>query len=132
MSVNELAARAHMSRATAYARFERLRRVGAITRFTVEVPPPVLGYGVAALVLADIEQAAWHEARTRLLALPGVEYLAFTSGEFDLVLLVRVAEIASLRDEVLKSLHSLPFVRSTRTVFVLDEHTQNLAASLPH
>ena len=127
LSVNELAARANVSRATAYARFERLRR-RVIRGFTARVDPEALGYGLAALVLVHIEQRAWQEARDDLLAIPGVEYMAFTSGEFDVVLLVRVHDIAALRDVVLKQLHGLPFIRSTRTIFVLDEHHRNLAS----
>jgi DNA-binding Lrp family transcriptional regulator len=127
LSVNELAARANVSRATAYARFERLRR-RVIRGFTARVDPEALGYGLAALVLVHIEQRAWQEARDDLLAIPGVEYMAFTSGEFDVVLLVRVHDIAALRDVVLQQLHGLPFIRSTRTIFVLDEHHRNLAS----
>jgi DNA-binding Lrp family transcriptional regulator len=128
MSVNELAARANVSRATAYARFERLRRDGVVTGFSATVSPEALGLGLTALVLAHIDQGKWEEAREHLFALPGVEYLAFTSGEFDVVLLVRVHDIAALRDVVLQQLHGLPFVRSTRTIFVLDEHRRHLAA----
>ena len=38
-----------------------------------------------------------------------------------MVLLVRVADIAALRDVVLVRLHAVEGVRSTRTVFVLEE-----------
>src|SRR5690242_15448223 len=37
ISINELAARVNVSRATAYARFERLRSAGVITGFRAEV-----------------------------------------------------------------------------------------------
>ena len=53
--------------------------------------------------------------------LPGIEYLAFTSGGFDLVLLVRLPDIQDLRDVVLVRLHDIPAIRSTQTIFVLDE-----------
>ena len=57
----------------------------------------------------------------RLRELPGFEYLALTSGEFDMVLLVRVPDIAALRDVVLVQLTRMPEIRTTRTIFVLDE-----------
>jgi uncharacterized protein with GYD domain len=53
--------------------------------------------------------------------LPGVEYLALTSGEFDMVLLVRVPDVAALRDVVLVKLTAMAQIRTTRTIFVLDE-----------
>jgi DNA-binding Lrp family transcriptional regulator len=121
LSVNELAAQVHVSRATAYARLERLRSTGVITGFTVLVDPAKLGYSVAALVLVNVDQSQWRKVREAVLQLPGIEYLAFTSGGFDLVLLVRLPDIQDLRDVVLVRLHDIPGIRSAQTIFVLDE-----------
>ena len=121
MSVNELANQAHVSRATAYSRLERLQANGVITGFTAVVDPDRLGYSIAALVLVNLEQTQWREIRDAVLQLPGLEYLAFTSGGFDLVLLVRLPAIGDLRDVVLVRLHDIPGIRSTQTIFVLDE-----------
>lgn len=128
-SVNELARRTNVSRATAYARFDKLRERGAIRAFTVDVDPAALGCGIAALILVNVEQHSWKAARDELLHLPGVEYVALTSGGFDFVVLVRVADIDALRDVVLVRLQGMPQIRSTQTIFVLDEDRRNLAAS---
>jgi DNA-binding Lrp family transcriptional regulator len=121
MSVNELASRCHVSRATAYARLDRLRADGVITGFTALVDPEKLGYPIAALVLANVDQQQWRDIRDAVRELPGLEYMAFTSGGFDLVLLVRLPEIGDLRDVVLVRLHDIPGIRTTQTIFVLDE-----------
>ena len=120
-SVNELARQANVSRANAYQRLARLRDIGAIRRFTVEVDHKLLGDSITALVLVDIDQHQWRELTTRLLGLPGVEYVAFTAGTFDVVLLVRAADMETLRDVVLERLQAMPEVRSTQTSFVLEE-----------
>ena len=117
ISVNELATRAHISRAAAYARFDRLRENGVITGFR------------ASVALVNVEQAHWAQVREEIQALPGLEYLAFTSGSFDMVLLVRVPDIHALRDVVLVRLHGIPHVRTTHTIFVLDE--QRLPLPVP-
>lgn len=122
VSVNTLAQRAGVSRATAYSRLERLRDAGVVTGFRAVVDPGKLGLPITALILANVEQHSWQEARDELLRLPGLEYLAFTSGGFDLVLLVRVPDVVALRDVVLVRLHGSPLVRSTQTIFVLDEN----------
>jgi DNA-binding Lrp family transcriptional regulator len=127
LSVNELASRVGVSRATAYARLDRLRSSGVITGFTAVVDPAKVGHGVAALILVNVEQNEWRAARDELMHLPGVEYLAFTSGGFDMVALVRVASIEALRDVVLDHLHGATHVRSTQTVFVLDEKRRTVA-----
>src|SRR5262245_3439635 len=129
LSVNELAHRVGVSRATAYARLDRLRADGVITGFTATVDPARAGLGVAALILVNVEQNEWRSARDELMHLPGVEYLAFTSGGFDMVALVRVPSIEALRDVVLDRLHGATHVRSTQTVFVLDE--QRRAVPVP-
>lgn len=121
LSVNTLAERVGISRATAYSRLERLQGAGVVTGFQAVVDPARAGLPVAALILANVEQHAWQEARDELLRLPGLEYLAFTSGGFDMVLLVRVPDVVSLRDVVLVKLHGSRHVRSTQTIFVLDE-----------
>jgi DNA-binding Lrp family transcriptional regulator len=121
MSVNTLAQRAGVSRATAYSRLVRLRESGVVTGFRAVVDPAKIGLPITALILANVEQHAWQQARDELLRLPGLEYLAFTSGGFDLVLLVRVPDVVALRDVVLVRLHGSPHVRSTQTIFVLDE-----------
>jgi DNA-binding Lrp family transcriptional regulator len=127
LSVNELATRVGVSRATAYTRLDRLRETGVITGFTATVDPAKVGLGVAALILVNVEQNEWRAARDELLQLPGVEYLAFTSGGFDMVVLVRVPSIEALRDVVLDHLHGATHVRSTQTVFVLDEQRRQVA-----
>ena len=121
ISVNELANKANISRAAAYARFDRLVGAGVIASFRADVDPQRIGLGVAAMVLINVEQGSWPSTREKVSHLPGVEYVAMTSGEFDFVLLVRAPDIAALRDVVLYRLQAMPEVRATQTIFVLDE-----------
>jgi DNA-binding Lrp family transcriptional regulator len=122
LSVNELAKRAGVSRATAYARYDRLVADGVITGFRAKVDPHALGLGIAALIFVNVQQGSWQTAQRRMLDLPGLEWLALTSGGFDIVLLVRFADVETLRDVVLVHLHGMKEVRSTQTVFLLDEY----------
>jgi DNA-binding Lrp family transcriptional regulator len=121
LSVNALAERAHVSRATAYGRFKRLCDSGVIRGFSALVDPDRIGLPITALILVNVEQNSWREVRDELKTLPGLEYLAFTSGGFDMVLLVRVPDVVALRDVVLVRLHGSSHVRDTQTIFVLDE-----------
>ena len=130
-SVAAVAQSAGVSRATAYSRLERLVDSGVITGFRAQVDPKAAGLSVAALILVNVEQHAWQQARDELMSLPGLEYLAFTSGVFDMVLLVRVPDVVALRDVVLVRLHGSPHVRSTQTIFVLDEKRPATALAPP-
>jgi DNA-binding Lrp family transcriptional regulator len=111
LSVNGLASEVGVSRATAYARLDRLRSDGVITGFTATVDPAKVGHGIAALILVNVEQNEWRAARDELL---------------DLLAIVRVPTIEALRDVVLDHLHGATHVRSTQTVFVLDEQRRQI------
>lgn len=121
LSMSQLAAQVGVGRSTAYQRVERLRADGVILGFTAVVDPAALGRPVAALILCNLEQSSWRQALAELRNVHGVEHVIFTSGTFDAALLVRVADTAALRDVVLEQLQGSPRVRSTQTVFVLDE-----------
>jgi DNA-binding Lrp family transcriptional regulator len=121
MSVNEVAQQVHVSRATAYARLERLRKANVITGFQATVDPGAVGLPITALILINLEQKNWPSVHDALGAIPGVQWSAFTSGSFDMVLLVRMKDVQALRDVVLVQLHGLKFVKSSQTVFILDE-----------
>lgn len=123
VSVAELATRAGVSRATAYARLQRLRTDGVIRGVHAEIDPAKLGFPLEAIILGDVEQSNWRRVRQRLLKLPGVERLVLTSGGHDFVLIVRAPDLAALRDLVLLKLHDMPEVRTTQTMLVLDEVT---------
>lgn len=121
LSVSELAERANVSRANAYQRLARLTENKVIRRFTVDVDHRALGHTISALILMDIDQHAWRKVEATVSKLPGVEFVALTTGAFDVLALVRTQDMETLRDVVLERLQSMPEVRSTQTSFVLEE-----------
>jgi DNA-binding Lrp family transcriptional regulator len=129
LSVNEVANRAGISRATAYARYDRLVADGVIRGFRADVDPQAISLDIAAMILINVEQGSWPTTRDKVSRLTGVEYVAMTSGEFDFVLLVRMPTITALRDVVLYQLQGMPEVRSTHTIFVLDEERHPIGSA---
>ena len=121
VSVAALAERAGISRAAAYTRLDALRESGVIEGFSVRVNPARVGLGITALVLVSGRQPAWRSLRRRLVSMPEVEYCAFTTGEYDALLLVRVPDVETLRDVVLERLQASEEIRATQTIFVLEE-----------
>ncbi|CAN5579284.1 Lrp/AsnC family transcriptional regulator [soil metagenome] len=111
-SIPALARSVGVSRATAYARFDRLVERGVITGFTATVDPAALGLGVSALVLVNVRQGRWRDLQQDLSALPGVEWVGVATGPFDFVLLTRAEDLVHLRDVVLRGL---------QTIVLLDE-----------
>lgn len=121
LSMREIAQQACIGRATAHNRIRRLRQLGVIRGFTAVLDPRRIGAGLAAYVHIKIDQHSWRALREYVAALPGVEHVALVSGDFDLVMLVRVHDPSELRDVVLERLHAIDGVTATRTTFVLDE-----------
>jgi DNA-binding Lrp family transcriptional regulator len=123
-SITAVAEAAHVSRANAYARVSRLVADGVITGFTAKVDPRLSGRTSSAYVTMRVEQAAWHELRDRLAAIPEVEHYALVGGDYDVILLVRARDNEDLRRVVLEELTSIPFVRDTKTSLVFEDHDQ--------
>jgi DNA-binding Lrp family transcriptional regulator len=124
ISFAELAERCHVSRSTAHARVEALRRSGVITGFTATLDPTALGLGIVALVFLRIRQHDWRAARDEIVRVRGVESLVMCAGEFDLVATVRCHDMAEFRDVLLVRLHAIDGVTGSETAFVLDEVRQ--------
>ena len=120
-SIRSLAETLHVSRATTYARVQRLEHGGVITGYTATVDPQRLGNSLSAYVYLRIAQASSQTLRRRLLEMPEIEHGAMLSGDFDIVLLVRTPSAASLRDVVLTTLQDMPEVLSTQTVLIFEE-----------
>jgi DNA-binding Lrp family transcriptional regulator len=121
MSIPALAEHVGVSRATAYARYQRLLDHGVITGFTATVDHDRLGQGVAALVLVNVRQGAWRELQRELSDLPGVEWLGVATGPFDFALLTRAEDLVHLRDVVLQGIQAIDGVRASQTIVLLDE-----------
>lgn len=118
VSVRVLAEEIHISRASAYSRLERLAACGVITGFSARVNPAAAGLGTSAYVALRIAQDGWREVRSNLVQVPYVEHLSLVAADFDVLVLVRAPDKATLRDVVLHQLQSIPGVRSTRTWLV--------------
>ncbi|WP_208322723.1 Lrp/AsnC family transcriptional regulator [Salinibacterium sp. ZJ454] len=121
-SVRSIAQAVLISRANAYARVNRLIDSGTITGFTAKVDPAKLGQAASAYVMLRVEQASWQSLRERLAAIPAVQHIALIGGDFDVVLLVRAASNAELREIVLTELQGLPEVLTTQTSIIFEDH----------
>ena len=127
LSVRALAEQVHVSRAAAHARVQRLEREGVILGYQARIDPDRLGLSISALVHLRIAQQTWKDVRERIEAVPEVWHATLVSGDYDLVLLVRTTDAAALRDLVLNRLQTIPGVRATHTLLVLDEMGDALA-----
>ena len=121
ISIAALAERVGISRASAYTRFEALRADGVISGFAARVEPARVGLDICALVFVTVRQEMWKQFRATLAQMPEVEYCAITTGQHDAMIQIRVPDVAAVHRLVTEQLASVPAVRATETVFILDE-----------
>lgn len=124
ISVARLAECVHISRASAYVRLQRLRRLGVLRGFSAVVDQARAGMDVTAVVLLTAggrQRLRWKRLRDQLAKIPEVEYAALVTGNADVILLVRVRNQEELRRLLLERLQGLEHVSDTLTLMVLEE-----------
>jgi Lrp/AsnC family transcriptional regulator, leucine-responsive regulatory protein len=123
-SITALAGDLHLSRSAVHQRLDTLAQAGALQGFAPRVDASKLGASIAAFVLLSAGPGARLEMeplRAQLHDLPHVEFAALVTGEADVLLLVRVADLAQLRTFLLDDLRQVSGLRGTLTLLVLDE-----------
>jgi DNA-binding Lrp family transcriptional regulator len=123
LSMRALAEQLHISRAGAYSRVARLERDGVITGYAATIDPSRVGAGLSAYVYLKIAQQSWKALQGRIMQMAEVEHAALVSGDYDIVLLIRTGDTATLRHVVLESLQRMPEVVATQTVLIFEEAT---------
>jgi Lrp/AsnC family transcriptional regulator, leucine-responsive regulatory protein len=120
LSQAEMARKVGLSAAAVNERLKKLERAGAIRRYTAVVDPKATGGSIAAFVEVFIEHPR-HEPEfiRRMLALDEVQECHHITGEFSLLLKIRVRDMEALQQLLLRRLNGLDGVRQTRTVIVL-------------
>ena len=120
LSQAEVARRVGLSTAAVNERLRKLENAGVIRRYVALVDPRSVGMSITAFVEVFIEHPR-HEARflERLLELDEVLECHHVTGEFSLLLKVRVRDMDGLQQLLLHQINALEGVRQTRTVMVL-------------
>lgn len=120
-SIRQLAERVHISRSAAHSRLNALIESGAIRRFTADIDKAALGMTVSAVVVVKIGERPWPDVRDDLAALPFVEKVQAVSGDIDALLTVNAPSNTELSQVILRQVHEIPGIVSTRSLLVLDE-----------
>jgi DNA-binding Lrp family transcriptional regulator len=123
LAVRLLAERLNISRASAYARLDRLRESGVLTGFTAVVDPNRAGLSTSAYVTLTVRQNSWRDLTENLRRIPEIKHMALVGGEFDVILLVRAVDNQHLRRIVLDRLPNIPGVLGTRTFLIFEDIT---------
>ena len=116
----EIARRVGLSTAAVHERVKKLEAAGVIRRWTAVVDPTAVGAEVCAFVEVFFEHPRFEKGfLERAKKLDAVLECHHITGEFSLLLKVRVGDMPALQELLLEQLSSQEGVRQTRTVMVL-------------
>lgn len=73
-----------------------------------------------AFVLVNVESGAEHEVLDRIKGVEGVEEAYFSYGVYDIVTKIQAETMEKLKDMVTRQIRTLPNVRSTLTLIIMD------------
>jgi Lrp/AsnC family transcriptional regulator, leucine-responsive regulatory protein len=120
LAQSEIARQVGLSTAAVHERIKKLEAAGVVRRWAAIVDPAAVGVSVSAFVEVFLEQPRFEPAfLERVRALDDVLECHHVTGDFSLLLKVRVPDIEGLQRLLLHDLGGLEGVRQTRTVVVL-------------
>src|SRR5262249_48771164 len=116
----EIARRVGLSTAAVHERLKKLESAGVVRRWTAVVDPGAAGAQVCAFIEVFFEHPRFEKGFIeRVRRIPAVQECHHITGEFSLLLKVRVADMPALQTLLLEQLSGHEGVRQTRTVMVL-------------
>src|SRR5258706_1828114 len=116
----EIAKRVGLSTAAVNERLRKLESAGVIRGWAAIVDPRAVGTGITAYVDVFIEHPRFEPAfLAKVRSLDAVQECHHITGEFSLLLKLRVRDIEALQKLLLEEINPMDGVRQTRTSLVL-------------
>lgn len=118
-SSREISRRLDLSVGTVAARIKRLRDLGVIRRFTVDLNYEALGYDITVVVDVYISKGNVIDVEREIASIPGVMAVYDVTGDFDAVVLARFKNRSDL-SAFTKRMMAMEHVERTNTHVVLN------------
>ncbi len=129
LTVRQIASRTLLPLTTVHHRIKRMKSLGIIKKFTIEVDHRKIGKPLAAHVLVKADskylkgfRRSQHDLVKDLKALDFVEKADIVTGTVDIVLLIRVRDVDELDRVIVDKLRDIQGIESTQTLVILREN----------
>jgi Lrp/AsnC family leucine-responsive transcriptional regulator len=123
MSVRGLARAVGMSPGAIGERLDRLRVNKVIRGFRLDIDPAALGMGLEVLIGLSLKQLRpISETIKRLMDIQEVARVQLVTGQWDLILVLRVGDQHHLRDVLVSEIWALQDFRRCETMIILESH----------
>ncbi|MEM2237534.1 MAG: Lrp/AsnC family transcriptional regulator [Candidatus Caldarchaeum sp.] len=116
-SITELAAKLKMPRTTVQERIKRLKQLGVIKKYTVQVDYSKLGKPATAFILISFQQGTMPQKKLaqEIAKMPEVVEAHLITGEWDILVKVRTDSMQSIGSLVVDKLRMMEGVGKTMT-----------------
>ncbi len=121
LSMNKIARKTGIPLATVHHRIKKLEREGIIKKYTIILDKKKLGKKMVAYVLIKATPKSDHIKLLHAVSKhAAIEFASAVTGAFDVILIVRVADIEELNAVVLKYLRTFDDVSETQTMIAYE------------
>jgi len=128
LTVRQVASRTQLPITTVHNRIRRMKKLGIIKRFTIDIDYRKIGKGISAYVLVKVDSKylkgfrhTQHDLVKDLRRLEFVHKADIVTGTIDIILLIRVKDIDELDKIIIEKLRDVQGIDSTETLVILRE-----------
>ena len=128
LSTQQISKRTSIPITTVHHRIKKLEKEGIIKKYTIELDPKKIGKALSAYILITVDykllkekKLSQHELAVKLKKHPFVEEADTVTGATDIMIKVKVRDIAELNDFITKYIRNLEGIEKTKTTVILSE-----------
>jgi Lrp/AsnC family transcriptional regulator, leucine-responsive regulatory protein len=128
LSTQKIAKKTNIAITTVHNRIKKLKKLGVIKNYTINVDKKKLGKNLFAYILVDVDNKALKNSKIsqeqlarKIKNIDIVEEVSVIGGGSDIILKVSVEDIDQLNDFIMNKLRSFDAVDSTKTMIVLKD-----------
>ncbi len=132
MSLKELARKIGLPVTTTHARVKRLEKLGLIKGYQAILDAKKLGFGVTAFILVSFSyrsnrgEVSQRQIARKIASFPEVQEVHIVTGDWDIILKVKVGDVDELGKFVIDKLRTIEGVDKTLTCVVLDTAKESI------
>ncbi len=133
ITLRELARKVGSPVTTVHSRVKRLERAGVVRAYRAVLSPEKLGLKTLAFVLVSFSRehgASQRDVARKIAEFPEVQEVHIVTGDWDMIVKVRVSDVGELGRFVIDKVRAIPGVEKTLTCVVLETLKETTAISL--
>jgi Lrp/AsnC family transcriptional regulator, leucine-responsive regulatory protein len=126
LSIQKIAKKTNIAITTVHNRVKKLKKLGIIKNYTINVDKKKLGKNIFAFILVDVDnkilknsKISQEQLAKKIKNIDIVEEVSVIGGSSDIILKVGVENIDQLNDFIMNKLRNFDAIDSTKTMIVL-------------